>query len=122
MASIHQVIARYIAPVSRKLSPSRAATARDTVDFPDPEGPSMATTTGPLDARSTLSTGRTSLSGHNDSPSRLMDARPPPFPPPPPLPRAPRSGPPAYSRTPHPRSRNPAANPRAATGATASCT
>ncbi len=60
LASIHQVIARYIAPVSRKLSPSRAATARETVDLPEPEGPSMATTTGAC-ARSAVSTGRTSL-------------------------------------------------------------
>src|SRR5439155_24111656 len=37
------VSARYIAPVSSTSRPSRAATPRDTVDFPEPEGPSMAT-------------------------------------------------------------------------------
>src|SRR4051794_12959365 len=39
-----QVTARYIAPVSR-YTPSRAvARRRETVDLPDPEGPSTATT------------------------------------------------------------------------------
>ena len=36
--------ARYIAPVSRYVKPSRAATARATVDLPAPAGPSMAMT------------------------------------------------------------------------------
>src|SRR5215211_2446300 len=36
--------ARYIAPVSRYVNPSRSATARATVDFPAPAGPSMAIT------------------------------------------------------------------------------
>ena len=36
--------ARYIAPVSRYVKPSRSATARATVDFPAPAGPSMAIT------------------------------------------------------------------------------
>src|SRR3954454_16799194 len=44
-SSIHHVIARNIAPVSRYRSPSRVATPRDVLDFPDPEGPSIATTT-----------------------------------------------------------------------------
>jgi hypothetical protein len=35
---------RYIAPVSRYVKPSRCATARATVDFPAPAGPSMAMT------------------------------------------------------------------------------
>ena len=35
---------RYIAPVSRYVKPSRSATARATVDFPAPAGPSMAIT------------------------------------------------------------------------------
>ena len=35
---------RYIAPVSRYVKPSRSATARATVDFPAPAGPSMAMT------------------------------------------------------------------------------
>src|SRR4051794_13678746 len=43
--SIHQVIARYIAPVSRYLNPSRSATPREVLDLPEPEGPSIATTT-----------------------------------------------------------------------------
>src|SRR5664279_5655030 len=33
-----------MAPVSRKLSPKRVATALDTLDLPDPLGPSTATT------------------------------------------------------------------------------
>jgi hypothetical protein len=33
-----------IAPVSRRSSPRRAARALETVDFPDPAGPSMAMT------------------------------------------------------------------------------
>jgi hypothetical protein len=46
---IHHVIARYCAPVSRKLMPSREATALDVLDLPVPEGPSMATiTAGPV--------------------------------------------------------------------------
>ena len=36
--------ARYIAPVSRYVNPSRSATARATVDLPAPAGPSMAIT------------------------------------------------------------------------------
>ena len=36
--------ARYIAPVSRYVKPSRSATARATVDLPAPAGPSMAMT------------------------------------------------------------------------------
>src|SRR3712207_5865079 len=35
--------ARYIAPVSRYVKPSAAATARATVDLPAPAGPSIAT-------------------------------------------------------------------------------
>ena len=35
--------ARYIAPVSRKPTPSSRATAFETLDFPEPDGPSMAT-------------------------------------------------------------------------------
>jgi hypothetical protein len=38
---------RYIAPVSRNVKPSRAATARATVDLPAPAGPSMAMTIAP---------------------------------------------------------------------------
>jgi hypothetical protein len=59
--SIHQVIARYIAPVSRYRSPRRTATPRDVLDLPEPEGPSMATTTpvrtGALTDRSLLVVG-----------------------------------------------------------------
>src|SRR5207253_9575839 len=36
---------RYMAPLSRYVNPSASATARATVDFPAPAGPSMATTT-----------------------------------------------------------------------------
>jgi hypothetical protein len=50
LRSIHQVIARNCAPVSRYLSPSRVATPLDVLDFPDPEGPSIATTTLELTA------------------------------------------------------------------------
>ena len=35
---------RYIAPESRYVKPSAWATARATVDFPAPAGPSIATT------------------------------------------------------------------------------
>ena len=42
----YQVRARYMAPVSRYASRRRRATSRLTLDFPDPEGPSMATTSG----------------------------------------------------------------------------
>src|SRR5690606_28080889 len=42
--STAQVTARYIAPVSRYAPSSAAASRRDTVDFPEPEGPSTATT------------------------------------------------------------------------------
>ncbi len=45
LASIHHVMARYWAPVSRKPSDRRAATALEVLDFPVPEGPSMATMT-----------------------------------------------------------------------------
>lgn len=46
---IHHVIARYCAPVSRKLMPSRVATAFEVLDLPVPDGPSMATiTAGPV--------------------------------------------------------------------------
>jgi len=38
---------RYMAPVSRWARPRRPATARATVDFPEPTGPSMATTVTP---------------------------------------------------------------------------
>ena len=38
------VTARYIAPVSSTWSPSAHATPRAIVDFPDPDGPSIATT------------------------------------------------------------------------------
>ena len=41
-----QVAARYIAPVSRNCRPSRLATPRAVLDFPDPLGPSMAMTSG----------------------------------------------------------------------------
>ena len=40
--STHRVATRYIAPVSRYLAPRCSATARETVDLPVPEGPSMA--------------------------------------------------------------------------------
>ena len=46
----HHVRARYIAPVSRYPNPKAAATARDTLDFPDPDGPSTAMVTGLEDA------------------------------------------------------------------------
>ena len=39
--SAHQVSARYMAPVSRKRRPSRLATPRDTLDLPEPDGPSI---------------------------------------------------------------------------------
>src|SRR2546423_4124823 len=48
------VTARYMAPVSRYRAPSAAASRRDTVDLPEPEGPSTATT-----HRSTLALSRT---------------------------------------------------------------
>src|SRR6266536_723868 len=41
-----QVTARYIAPVSRYCAPSAVARRRETVDLPDPDGPSTATTQG----------------------------------------------------------------------------
>ena len=45
--------ARYIAPVSRYASSKRSARRRDTVDLPDPAGPSMAITLiGPARYRS----------------------------------------------------------------------
>ena len=37
-----EVSARYIAPVSRNVQPRASATARATVDLPEPAGPSMA--------------------------------------------------------------------------------
>src|SRR5262245_26904676 len=43
--STARVTARYIAPVSRYRAPSAMANRRDTVDLPDPDGPSTATTT-----------------------------------------------------------------------------
>ena len=39
-----QATARYMAPVSSRSTPSRSARARETVDLPDPAGPSMAMT------------------------------------------------------------------------------
>ena len=39
-----QATARYMAPVSRRSRPSRSARARETVDLPEPAGPSMAMT------------------------------------------------------------------------------
>ena len=43
-SSAASVTARYMAPVSRVCSPSALATPRATVDFPEPAGPSIATT------------------------------------------------------------------------------
>ena len=45
-SAVASATARYIAPVSRYVKPSRCATARATVDFPAPAGPSMAMTMG----------------------------------------------------------------------------
>ena len=44
LRSHHQAAARYMAPVSRYASPRWAATRLETVDLPDPLGPSIATT------------------------------------------------------------------------------
>jgi hypothetical protein len=49
-----QVMARYIAPVSRKASPSLLATPRAVVDLPEPLGPSMAMTSGRSEPESKL--------------------------------------------------------------------
>ena len=43
-ARVASATARYIAPVSRYVKPSRSATARATVDLPAPAGPSIAIT------------------------------------------------------------------------------
>ena len=43
-SSAASATARYIAPVSRYVNPSRSATARATLDLPAPAGPSMAMT------------------------------------------------------------------------------
>ena len=71
--SASQVAARYIAPVSRKSSPSRSATPRAVLDLPDPLGPSMATTSG----RSRAATGRSSgghvLLGATQAPGQPTD-------------------------------------------------
>ena len=56
---------RYIAPESRYVNPSSRATARATLDFPAPAGPSIATTISP------------SAFGH---PRQSPDTRPPPPP------------------------------------------
>src|SRR6187402_3571069 len=42
----HQVAARYMAPVSRYDRPRLRATALETLDLPEPEGPSIAMTRG----------------------------------------------------------------------------
>src|SRR5690606_21149906 len=42
--STTQVTARYMAPVSRYAAPNRCANRRATVDLPEPDGPSIATT------------------------------------------------------------------------------
>ena len=77
--SASQVTARYIAPVSRKARPSRRATARAVLDFPDPLGPSIATTSGrhprlaaptvnPSDTSHTLPAGPDAASRTRDGP------------------------------------------------------
>ena len=58
--STAQATERYMAPVSRRLTPSRAARARDSVDLPDPAGPSMAMVTEPLTAAPPASRSRVS--------------------------------------------------------------
>src|SRR4029453_2319101 len=50
----YHVSARYIAPVSRYASFKRRATSLLTLDLPDPEGPSIAITSG-LPGRATVS-------------------------------------------------------------------
>src|SRR5699024_7568395 len=45
LVNIHHVRARYIAPVSRYCRPNALATPLEVLDLPDPEGPSIATTT-----------------------------------------------------------------------------
>src|SRR5699024_10350552 len=45
LVNIHHVRARYIAPVSRYCRPNALATPLELLDLPDPEGPSIATTT-----------------------------------------------------------------------------
>ena len=59
---------RYIAPVSRYVKPSRSATARATVDFPAPAGPSMAMTMSDHSTKS--SNERTTMSAWSGSPWR----------------------------------------------------
>ena len=53
----HQVTARYMAPVSRYSYPRRCATPLDTLDFPDPEGPSTATMTAGMGESLSVSVG-----------------------------------------------------------------
>src|SRR3954470_5513360 len=72
------VTARYIAPVSRYTPSSAVARRRETVDLPDPDGPSTATThrsgrttsaTAPPQSKTPIVPG-----GHDQSPTALNRA------------------------------------------------